>query len=119
MSSLLLLLMLMTSFTLRTASADDARMLLDSLWSVHLLRLYAGHMFTRVFCCFAGYCPVLQGILLFCRACLHVYSVVLQGTGLHVHSVVLHGTHLHAYSVVLQGPVYACCFAGHIFTCIL
>ena len=112
-SSLLLLLMLMTSFTLRTASADDARIsagfLVVSPPSVFLQGTCL-HVYVLLFCGvlsrFAGHSVVLQGMfacVFYCFAgprftcafcCFAVY-------------VVFQGTCLHAYSVVLQGPVYA------------
>ena len=68
-SSLLLLLMLMTSFTIKTTSADDARIatrfLVVSPPSLSFCRARL-HV----------YSVVLRAIVPFCRACLHVYSVV-------------------------------------------
>ena len=77
-----LMLLLVTSLTLRTTSADDARIAAGFL-VVSPPSLLAGYTLTRVFCGFAGYFVILQDTFtgVFRRFARHVYLsiVVLQG----------------------------------------
>ena len=77
-----LMLLLVTSLTLRTTSADDARIAAGFL-VVSPPSFLAGYTLTRVFCGFAGYSVILQDTFtgVFRRFAGHVYLsiVVLQG----------------------------------------
>ena len=83
--------------------------------------------FCRAFFCFAGrvymctllFCraQVYMCILLFCMA--HIYMHILWFCRAQFTRVVLQGTYLHVYCNFSGPSLCVCCFARHMFTCVL